>query len=148
MTAPGLNSEFAEPDESAGLMLWRVTNIWQAAQRRALKPFGLTHVQFVLLASLTWIDADVPVTQQALATHAGTDPMMTSQVLRTLEKAGLVERKPHPQDGRARLLAVTAEGRARANSANAAVERCDREFFGRLGGDSATFTTMLGRLIA
>ena len=42
-------------DESPGLLLWQVTNRWQAAQRAALKPFELTHVQFVLLASLTWL---------------------------------------------------------------------------------------------
>ena len=79
-----LNTEFADADESTGLVLWRVTNAWQAAQRAALKPFGLTHVQFVLLASLTWLDSVEPVTQQALAAHAGTDPMRTSQVLRAL----------------------------------------------------------------
>jgi DNA-binding MarR family transcriptional regulator len=73
--------------------------------------------------------------------------MMTSQVLRALEKAALVERRPHPQDGRARLLAVTAAGRELANNANVAVERCDHDFFDRLGSDSARFTVLLGRLI-
>ena len=46
---------FASADDSTGLLLWQVTNRWQAAQRAALKPHGLTHVQFVLLASLTWL---------------------------------------------------------------------------------------------
>ena len=68
------------------MLLWQVTNRWQAAQRAALKPYGLTHVQFVVLASLTWLAADGPVTQKALADHAALDPMMTSQVLRTLEE--------------------------------------------------------------
>ncbi len=143
-----LRSGFADADESTGLMLWRVTNVWQAAQRRTLKPFGLTHVQFVLLAALTWMEGDTPVTQQALSAHAGTDPMMTSQVLRTLEKAALIERPRHPHDRRARVLSVTPAGRELANSANGAVESCDREFFGKLGSDSAVFTRMLGRLIA
>ena len=79
-----LATGFARPEESTGLLLWQVTNRWQAAQRAALKPFGLTHVQFVLLASLAWLGADGPVTQQQLAGHAGTDPMMTSQVVRAL----------------------------------------------------------------
>ncbi len=148
MSHRALHSEVVDEKDSTGLMLWRVTNAWQAAQRRALKPYALTHVQFVLLASLTWIEGDAPVTQQALATHAGTDPMMTSQVLRALEAAGLVERLPHPTDRRARVLAVTPAGRELANRAVVAVETCDHDFFDRLGGDRATFTRLLGRLAA
>lgn len=146
MTSRALQSVFTDADESTGLMLWRVTNAWQAAQRRALKPFGLTHVQFVLLASLTWMESDTLVTQQALATHARTDPMMTSQVLRALETASLIKRRPHPHDGRARVLSVTPTGHALANSANAAVENCDHDFFDRLGDDRIIFTRMLARL--
>src|SRR6188472_709222 len=121
MTA--LNTEFADAEDSTGLALWRVTNRWQAAQRATLVPFDLTHVQFVLLASLTWLAADPP-SQIELAAHAGTDPMMTSQVLRALEAKGLVERRPHPTDGRARLLTATDDGKKLANRAIVAVEAC------------------------
>ena len=130
-----LATEHASPDESPGLLLWQVTNRWQVAQRATLKPFGLTHVQFVLLASLTWLDAEGPVTQRALAEHAATDEMMTSQVLRALEERSLVERAPHPSDGRARALQVTAAGRALANEAVVAVEECDRAYFAPLGAE-------------
>jgi DNA-binding MarR family transcriptional regulator len=139
-----LHTQFADADDSTGLALWRVTNRWQAAQRAALQPFDLTHVQFVLLASLTWLDAEAP-TQSELAAHAGTDPMMTSQVLRVLEAKSLVERRPHPTDGRARLLAATPAGRSLANRAVVAVEACDSEFFGPLA-DRARFTKELGLL--
>ena len=139
-----LETEFDDASDSTGLALWRVTNRWQAAQRATLVPFDLTHVQFVLLASLTWLDAEPP-TQRALAAHAGTDPMMTSQVLRALEAKGLVERQAHPTDGRARLLVATAAGKALANRAVVAVEACDAEFFGPLA-HRAEFTRELGRL--
>ena len=92
---PGsLNTSYPDPQASTGLMLWRVTNSWQRAIRAALAPFALTHVQFVLLATLTSIDSSVPVTQRDLATRAAIDPMMTSQVLRTLESKGLIEHTP------------------------------------------------------
>jgi DNA-binding MarR family transcriptional regulator len=35
-----------------------------------------------------------------------------SRLLDRMEKAGLVERLPHPEDGRGQLVAITAEGRA------------------------------------
>jgi DNA-binding MarR family transcriptional regulator len=143
---PGLATEFESADDSPGLMLWRATNRWQAAQRAALKPFGLTHVQFVLLASLAYLDTDGPVTQKQLADHAATDVMMTSQVLRALEGAGLVRRAPHPSDRRARALAVTPEGRSLADRAVVAVEAADQEFFAAAGPDLPEFTAVLRRL--
>ena len=141
-----LQSEFTDADDSPGFLLWRVSNTWHAAQRAALQPFDLTHVQFVLLASLTWLRSDTAVTQRDLADHAHADPMMTSQVLRVLETKRLIRRGSHPTDGRARALTVTREGAALANAANAAVEAVDRMFFGRLEDDLPHFTAMLRRL--
>jgi DNA-binding MarR family transcriptional regulator len=136
-----LGSRFEDADQSAGLLLWQVTNRWQAAQRAVLKPFGLTHVQFVLLASLAWFSSDddesSPVSQKALADHAATDPMMTSQVVRALESKGWLVRERHPGDARAFALRVTPAGVALVQRANAAVEQCDEDFFGVLGPRSA-----------
>jgi DNA-binding MarR family transcriptional regulator len=146
VTRARLQSRFEEADDSTGLVLWRVTNAWQAAQRKALKPFGITHVQFVLLASLTWLEGEEPVTQRALATHAGVDAMMTSQVLRALERAGQVERLPHPTDGRAMGVKTTAAGREVANRAIVVIEAVDAEFFAPLGDDRARFTRLLDGL--
>ncbi|RDI53281.1 MarR family winged helix-turn-helix transcriptional regulator [Nocardia mexicana] len=143
------HTEFEHADDSPGLLLWQVTNRWQAAQRAALAPFGLTHVQFVLLAALTWL-ADTadgePVMQRDIATHAATDPMMTSQVLRALEGKGLVRRRDHPHDRRAKSLVPTEAGVALADRAIVAVEACDREFFEPLRGGAAEFTAGLRRL--
>lgn len=148
MTADRLDSAYPTPDESPGFLLWQITNRWQSAQRAALKPFDLTHVQFVLLASLSWLDARRPITQRELADHAATDPMMTSQVLRVLEKHGLVERTPHPGDKRARSLTATRKGRILANRAVVAVEACDREFFRPLHPHLADFVRSLRDLKA
>lgn len=136
----------ARAEESAGLLLWQVTNRWQAAQRATLKPFGLTHVQFVLLASLTWLGSEGPVSQRRLADHARTDPMMTSQVVRSLEHRGLLVRSAHETDRRAWSLAVTEQGTDLVNRAVGAVEACDEEFFGPLARDRAAFTRSLGVL--
>ncbi len=144
--APRLATSFSAAEESTGLLLWQVTNRWQAAQRAALKPFDLTHVQFVLLAALTWLGTDGPVTQRRLADYAGTDPMMTSQVVRALDRRGLLNRSPNQADGRAWSLSVTAAGASLANRAVVAVEDCDAEFFGPLGPERAPFTRALAIL--
>jgi DNA-binding MarR family transcriptional regulator len=141
-----LTTGFARAEESTGLLLWQVTNRWQAAQRAALKPFGLTHVQFVLLASLVWLGTDGPVTQRRLADHARTDPMMTSQVVRALEHRHLLVRTAHSSDGRAWSLSATDTGAALVNRAVVAVEDCDETFFRSLGPDRDAFTRALASL--
>jgi len=148
VSARRLRTAFAEAQDSPGLLLWQVTNRWQAAQRAALKPLGLTHVQFVLLASLTWLESDGPVTQRDLAAHAATDPMMTSQVVRALQQRDLVDRAPHASDARAWALSVTAAGAALANEAVAAVEACDAAFFATLGSGLPRFSAQLRALAA
>lgn len=142
-----LATAYDSPDASPGFLLWRVTNRWQAAQRAALRPLGLTHVQFVLLASLSWLDADGSVSQRELADHAATDPMMTSQVVRALAHKSLVVRAPDPHDGRARALTITLAGRELADLAVVAVEACDREFFAVLGTRTPAFTRALATLV-
>ena len=138
-----LETRFDDADESAGLLLWQVTNRWQAAQRSVLKPFELTHVQFVLLASLAWLSNDEPtappVSQRVLADHAATDPMMTSQVVRALEGNGWLVREPHPGDGRAFALRITNDGVALVQQAVVAVEQCDEDFFAALGSRGNAF---------
>lgn len=143
-----LDTSHADPHDSPGLMLWRVTNAWQRVIRATLEPFDLTHVQFVLLAVLVSLDDAGPVTQRALATQAATDPMMTSQVLRALERKGLVERLEHPADRRARMLRATPEGVRLAGRANAAVEHADDDYFAVLGDAQPGFTRALVALHA
>ncbi|KQR96492.1 MarR family transcriptional regulator [Williamsia sp. Leaf354] len=127
------------PAESPGLLLWRVTLAWQRAITAALRPLDLTHVQFVLLASTWWLteNESVPPTQRRIADHAGTDAMMTSQVLRALEARGLVERRPDPVDARARSVRPTPSGERLAREAVAVVEAIDHDFFAPVGSRDA-----------
>jgi DNA-binding MarR family transcriptional regulator len=104
-------------------------------------------VQFVLLASLWWLaDHEEPPTQARLAQHAGTDPMMTSQVTRKLEARGLLERAPDPADGRARRLRPTPAGLALVGRALTDVEAADEAFFAALGDRRVAFADALARL--
>ena len=135
------------PDESPGFLLWRVNLSWQRAMVGALRPLGLTHVQFVLLASAWWLTrvAGETPSQRRLAEHAATDPMMTSQVLRVLESRGFVTRAADPSDSRALRLAVTERGARLAQEAVRVVEAADAEFF-KAAGDRGSVLRLLRRL--
>jgi DNA-binding MarR family transcriptional regulator len=118
------------PNDSPGFLLWHATLRWQRGIAQALAPLNLTHVQFVLLACTWWLNerGERP-SQAAVAAQAGTDIKMTSQVLRNLERKGLLEREVDTADSRARRLRVTRRGARLAPRAIAIVERVDSDFF-------------------
>jgi len=130
------------------LLLWRATLAWQRRIRAALEPYELTHVQFVLLTSLWWLadHDDRPPTQARLAQHAGTDPMMTSQVTHKLEARGLLERAADPTDSRAWRLHLTVAGRNLVARALADVEAADSAYFAALGTHRGGFMRGLQKL--
>ncbi|BBC98649.1 MarR family transcriptional regulator [Streptomyces rochei] len=133
------------PGDSPGFLLWHATLRWQRDIATALAPLDLTHVQFVLLACAWWLNTQGEHPNQlALARQAGIDVKMTSQVLRTLEHKGLIEREADPADTRAKRLRVTDTGADLAPRAIAAVECADARFFQPVPLDMAI--TLLGRL--
>lgn len=137
-----------EANDSTGFLLWQVTALWQRKIAATLRPYGLTQVQFALLASLLWLsNKKTLITQTMLAQHTKLDGMMTSQVLRALEKKGFIERQPHPSDTRAKILSLTALGRKRIWAAVPAVEAADTEFFSAMSVKLKHFNASLRALI-
>ena len=135
-----------EPDDSPGFLLWHVTLRWQRDMAAALTPLGLTHVQFVLLATTWWLNANVGFPNQlAVARQAGTDVKMTSQVLGTLEAKELIIRETDPADNRAKLLRVTEAGVELTLRAISAVEAADAAFFAE-APDLPALVTLLRQL--
>jgi DNA-binding MarR family transcriptional regulator len=143
MMADGI-FRYSAPEDSPGFLLWQVSNQWQRDQRAALKPFALTHSQFVLLANLEWLQEKISiVSQNDLAHHAGIDVMMTSELVRKLEERGLILRTDHPRDSRARSIRLTAEGKRFVAQVVPIVEAVDRAFFERLGANVEAFVALL-----
>ncbi|WP_143309008.1 MarR family winged helix-turn-helix transcriptional regulator [Chitinophaga vietnamensis] len=136
-------------DESSGFLLWQVTSLWQRGIRKALEKYDITHSQFVLLASAFWLSTqDQPVTQVLLSSHSKIDPMTTSTVLRNLQSKGLLKRKEHATDTRAKTVALTEEGKALVKQAVKTVEQFDKEFFSVLGDKTGAFNKKLQSLLS
>jgi DNA-binding MarR family transcriptional regulator len=75
----------------------------------ALSETGLTIGQFSTLAAL---DRDTPLRLGQLADGLGMDRTTLNRNLEPLEKKGLVQSLPVPDDARARMLSLTSGGRA------------------------------------
>jgi MarR family transcriptional regulator, organic hydroperoxide resistance regulator len=137
-----------KPEDSSGFLLWQVTNLWQREIKKALEQYGLTHSQFVLMASIHWLTLHKQeVTQIVLSSHTKIDPMTTSTVLRTLQQKGFIQRQEHVTDTRAKTVGLTEDGKKIVKKAIVAVEKFDAEFFSVLGGKTSEFNKNLVALL-
>lgn len=103
----------------------------RSASVGVLAEFGISDSQAGLLRVLD--PAGEPQTQRALAARLTCDPSNITIMGDALQRAGLVERRSHPIDRRARVLALTARGRQAYERLRGSLEETSP--FGRLDAD-------------
>jgi DNA-binding MarR family transcriptional regulator len=99
---------------------------------RAMSEIALDHDRKVAVSEalgLSWARvlalrrlATQPHTMRALAARLAADPPYVTLIVDDLEARGLVQRMPHPEDRRAKLVELTAAGRAAAARADAILD--------------------------
>lgn len=96
---------------------------WQAVTKmynEEARKFGSTMaVGFTLLS----IDPKSGTPSTALGPKMGMEATSLSRILKSMEKKGLIERKPNPNDGRGVLIHLTAFGLEKRNDSKATVLR-------------------------
>ncbi|MGB3302777.1 MarR family winged helix-turn-helix transcriptional regulator [Gordonia sp. (in: high G+C Gram-positive bacteria)] len=88
----------------------RAHQIMLARVEQQLKPFGLTFARYELLRLLAFTrQGSLPISKASdrLQVHVSS----ATHAIARLVDAGLVERIPHPTDGRTTLVSITTDGR-------------------------------------
>jgi MarR family transcriptional regulator, organic hydroperoxide resistance regulator len=135
----------ALPGGGLGYALAAAAHEWRADLAEALADLGVTPSQFFVLASLLHSHArgsEAP-TQKRLAELSGMDPNTVSQVLRGLDRRGIVSRERREQDSRSVAVVMSAEGLELARTCAQRARALNREFFADVD-DEALFGTLSG----
>lgn len=93
--------------ERPGFLIRRLHQIHVALFYEECGGFGLTPVQYSAISALDGFELD----QKQLGQKVGIDRASTTEVLRRLEKAGLIYRRKCPEDGRRQLAQLTPKGK-------------------------------------
>ncbi|WP_349269740.1 transcriptional regulator [Mycolicibacterium parafortuitum] len=107
----------------------RAHQILLARVENALRPYDLSFSRFELLRLLAFSRTGaLPITKASdrLQVHVTS----VTHAIRRLEADGLVERLPHPTDGRTTLVRITDLGRSTVEDAT---ETLNKEVFGDIG---------------
>jgi len=113
-----------------GFLLRHAALRWQRHVTAALADMSMTHVKFLVLGSTWWLGrgGEAP-RQRDVAEHAGLDAVMTSQVLKLLERDGHVRRVRDTDDARAVRVIATTQGRDLARRCVAIMGRMEAFYF-------------------
>jgi DNA-binding MarR family transcriptional regulator len=116
----------------------------EAVQRRRNYPLDRAH--YLLLGLL---EREGPQSIAALASDLLLDGSTVTRQVTTMEDQGLVEKQPHPQDGRSTLICATPRGlREAAKMREMRLRRVKMLFQGWDAKDRATFAALLARFNA
>ena len=130
-------AEIEQPQCFAGNLAWLLYRAhWALASElaAALAPLGVSAREYhVLRAALSGEH-----TQTELAEMVGLDKTTMVVALDELERAGLAERHPAPEDRRARIITVTAAGERKVGEADAVKEKVQAEVLGELSTRQGT----------
>ncbi|OPX07123.1 MarR family transcriptional regulator [Mycobacterium sp. AT1] len=123
----------------------RAHQILLARVEAALRPYGLSFSRYELLRLLAFSGSGaLPITKASdrLQVHVTS----VTHAIRRLEGDGLVERMPHPTDGRTTLVRLTELGRSTVEDATATL---NDEVFADIGiseGESAALASAIETL--
>jgi DNA-binding MarR family transcriptional regulator len=110
-------------EDDLGALLARATRRLIEEERPLLAAHDLSMWGYIVLSRLAAAPAE---TQLSLARAIGYDKSRLIGLLDELEAAGLLTREPDPADRRAKVIALTAAGRARHGEARRDIARMER----------------------
>lgn len=135
----------AAPGMSAVTSIIRAQQLMLARIDAALKPFSLSFARYEMLRLLGFTREGRMPMASAIA-RLQVHPTSVTNTVDRLVRDGLVEREPHPGDGRAAMLVLTASGRELVESATDAL---NAEVFAEPGladDDTAELVAIIARL--
>ena len=105
--SPAPKTPSSQREELAPRLRWAVTRMARRLRQEAGVDLGPSQI-----AALATVERHGPLSPSELAEIERVRRPTVTRIARHLEEGGLIERVRDPQDGRASILTVTAEGRA------------------------------------
>jgi DNA-binding MarR family transcriptional regulator len=125
--------------------IFRAQQIYLARIDRVLRPLGLTFARYEVLMLLMFSRrGSLPLNK--MGSRLQVHPTSITNAVDRLEQQGLIERAPHPTDGRTTLAVITEAGRKLALEATNAVNTSVFADPGLARRDVDGLVSLLGRL--
>lgn len=127
------------PEERFSHALHTSARMWRVALDRRMKDLGISQAGWLSIAYIA--KAKAPLSQGELAALVQVEAATMVSTIDRLEKAGLVERVPSPDDRRVKHLIVTPPGQAIYKKVRARADEMRAELLSGLDPQKLAITT-------
>ena len=132
-------------EESLHETFWAVSRRIREHAKREMEPWGIAPSQF---RALNMLLSHGEMRLSTLAEHLRIAPRSATEVVDDLQQRGLAERRPDPDDRRATLVTLTAQGHATGDGIRKARAAASERLFTVLDDtDRAELTRLLRKLL-
>ena len=118
--------------ESAGYLINHIARLCFNGLYAQIAPLGLAPAQFMTLLELWREDG---LTQRDLVERLDVEQATMANTIARMERDGLVERRPHPEDRRARSIHITEKAKSLEAEATKAASRVNESMLSSLSDD-------------
>jgi len=127
------HSEIKNKNESLGFLIWQLSNLWQRNVNSLLLKHNLTHAQYAVLDAINSLSTNSKnIAQNKVCEFAGTDKMMTSKIISSLQEKKFAKRVENKEDLRSNSILITEKGKTACLKSKAELKIFEAKFFSSL----------------
>mgnify|MGYP001072306396 CR=1 FL=1 len=134
-------------EKKIGLLIWHVSNYWQAKLRLILNKYRLSLNEYLILETIKLLKKNFDSTSQInISSFSGIDVSVVSVCLKSLEYKTLIKRTVE-QDNRKKVINILPSGQKLFDEIFPQINQQENNLFDKLRGEKLNFCNSLKLII-
>ena len=130
-------------EKKIGLLIWHVSNYWQAKLRFILVKFNISLNEYLILESLFFLDNNLELPSQTIiSSFSGIDISVVSVSLKSLERKKLI-RRTVDRDNRKKVIKILPLGKELFDEIFPIINQQESDLFDKLSNEKNNFCNSL-----
>ena len=134
-------------EKKIGLLIWHVSNYWQAKLRLILNKYRLSLNEYLILETIKLLKKNFDSPSQInISSFSGIDVSVVSVCLKSLENKTLIKRTVE-QDNRKKVINILPSGQKLFDEIFPQINQQENKLFDKLQGEKLNFCNLLKLII-
>ena len=130
-----------------GLLIWKISNLWQSRLRQILYPYNMSLNEYLILKSIKDLsEKKLTLNQNKIAINIGINISVASVTIKLLESKFLIDRN-NDKDNRKKNITLLDKGLKILEAINPLIELEEKNLFKKLNNETFNFTNSLKLLL-
>tara|TARA_B100000029_G_scaffold172508_2_gene168882 strand:+ start:213 stop:668 length:456 start_codon:yes stop_codon:yes gene_type:complete len=128
-------------DTKLGLLIWKVSNLWQSLLRSTLSKYALNLNEYIVMEAL-YVHSNDVISQVEISKSSGVNISVVSTTLDILQQKKLIYRKSS-NDNRKKNIELTVKAKSLIKVILPLIHEIENDFFIKLGSEKEILTNSI-----